>query len=91
MRLFIERLWNRLPPGVAIAILTIPAFILPFFWERLTPLWKGLAISVVVLLVAIEISVIYRERGRQNQTFIDQVKRLEQLRRLLGSAAQTQR
>jgi hypothetical protein len=85
MRQLIGRLWNSIPPGVAIAMLTLPAFILPFIWERLTPLLKGAGISVVVLLVAIEISVIYRERGRQNQTLIAQMERLEQLRRLQDS------
>lgn len=80
MRRFIAALWNGIPPGVAIAVLTIPAFILPFFWEHLAPFWKGTGISTVVLLVALEISVIYRERARQDQSFLAQITKLDAIR-----------
>lgn len=80
MHKFINGLWERIPPGVAIAMLTIPAFVIPFIWESLTPLKKGIGISAVVLLVALEISVIYRERAAQNRVLADQIARLDHLR-----------
>src|SRR5271169_2436617 len=79
----IATIWRKLPPGVCIAMMGLLAALYPILThDPISPQEKSLWISGFLALMAVEMTVIFKERARQDRAFIAQMEQLEGNRRL---------
>jgi hypothetical protein len=73
--------WYRFPAGVSIAMMGLLAAAYPIFApDPIPPREKAVWVACFFALMCLEIVVIFKERGRQDQSFLAQIAKLDEIR-----------
>jgi hypothetical protein len=80
---FFAAAWDRIPPGVCIAMMGVLAALYPVLThDPLSPREKALWVAGFLMLMALEMTIIFKERARQDRAFIAQMGQIQALREL---------